>query len=262
MIREIHKYKGRFGSLSEMKSKLMDEFPAQVPSTMDFQLGYFIGKQSSKYWLMCQDDLESMYKTLQGRTSVLLWCDGRPTDISDEEPQSRKRKNSSPVSNPTKRKELDIDLDDTVRKLREKHGSTYSLPQMRLWARMIAAGHHESTDNPPQIPAITGITPKREKKTSLSSALAGAAVSFASALRSPGTNANASSVVINAESPKNASEKPLQIGLSPGRVTEIRSKKLRELRELQQLLEDNILSTAEFTEQKELVLNSLRKLTH
>lgn len=52
------------------------------------------------------------------------------------------------------------------------------------------------------------------------------------------------------------------VGLLPGQVTEIRSKKLRKLRMLQQLLEDNILTTAEFTEQKELVLNSLRKLTN
>ena len=42
----------------------MDEFPEQVPSTTDFQLGYFAGKQSAKYWLMCQADFHSMYKTV------------------------------------------------------------------------------------------------------------------------------------------------------------------------------------------------------
>ena len=84
-------------------------------------------------------------------------------------------------------------------------------------------------------------------------------MSFASALHSPG------STVINADSAKamhSGSEKQLPVGLSPGRVTEIRSKKLCELRELQKLLEDNILTAAEFAEQKEVVLNSLRKLTH
>ena len=48
----------------------------------------------------------------------------------------------------------------------------YSLPQLRLWARMITGGNHESADDPPQVPAITGITPKREKRESLASALA------------------------------------------------------------------------------------------
>ena len=37
-------------------------------------------------------------------------------------------------------------------------------------------------------------------------------------------------------------------------------KKLKELRELQQLLESKILNEAEFTEQKAIVLESLRKL--
>ena len=37
-------------------------------------------------------------------------------------------------------------------------------------------------------------------------------------------------------------------------------KKLQELRELQNILESNILSDEEFTEQKAIVLDSLRKL--
>ena len=50
--------------------------------------------------------------------------------------------------------------------------------------------------------------------------------------------------------------------LSPGRVTELRSKKLQELRELQCLRDQNILTEEEFAEQNGLVLASLRKLTH
>ena len=45
-------------------------------------------------------------------------------------------------------------------------------------------------------------------------------------------------------------------------MTDLRIKKLQELRELQQLLEQNVLTDAEFEEQKMLVLNALRKLTH
>ena len=50
---------------------------------------------------------------------------------------------------------------------------------------MIEAGNHESTDNPPLILAITGITPKREKKPSLSDVIAGAATTLANAFWSP-----------------------------------------------------------------------------
>ena len=51
------------------------------------------------------------------------------------------------------------------------------------------------------------------------------------------------------------------MGISPGKITELRIKKLQETRELQQLLEQNVLTNEEFTEQKAMVLSSLRKLT-
>ena len=35
------------------------------------------------------------------------------------------------------------------KKLREKHGSAYSGIQFSVWAETIAAGNHESLDNPP-----------------------------------------------------------------------------------------------------------------
>ena len=38
----------------------MDEFRVLLPATTDFQIGYFMGNQSTKYWLMCQEDLENV----------------------------------------------------------------------------------------------------------------------------------------------------------------------------------------------------------
>lgn len=59
-MRELHRFNGKFDSVTSLKLKLMDEFGGLVPATTDFQVGYFHGKQSTKYWLMCQDDLEMM----------------------------------------------------------------------------------------------------------------------------------------------------------------------------------------------------------
>ena len=252
-----------------MKLKLMDDFPEQVPSTMEFQLGYFLGKQSTKHWLMCQADLDSIYAALKGKQNVLLWCDGKATESNsgDVSVKSRKRKSSSPSKpHTTKRQAMEEEVDEIVRELKEKHGTKYSLPQLRLRAHMITGGNHESTDEPPQVPAITGITPKREKRESLASALAGAAAMFASALHGHEIHQsyNSNSVVISTESPpvtpkasRLLSDRAVSVGLSPGRVTELCIKRLQELRELQQLLEENILTVEEFTEQKVLVLDSL-----
>ena len=100
---------------------------------------------------------------------------------------------------------------------------------------------------------------------SLAEAITGASLTFASAARTPDISQNNSqSVVIAPSSPKASATPvaPAAVGISPGKVTELRMKKLRELRELQELLEQNILTQQEFIEQKQLVLNSLRKLTH
>ena len=100
---------------------------------------------------------------------------------------------------------------------------------------------------------------------SLKDVIAGAAVSFVNAMRTPDYSNSSvkaqNSVVINAQSspPKAVPNVDMAAGISPCRATELRMKKLKELRELQ-LLESKILNEAEFTEQKAIVLESLRKL--
>ena len=275
IVRELHHFHGKFDLVTSLKLKLMDEFGELVPATTDFQIGYFRGKQSTKYWIMCQEDLDMMNDSLgKGKPNILLWCDGRSADSLDSSDSAsscgRKRK-SPPVSEPlpSKRQQLDDSIADTVKELKEKHESKYTFPQLRLWARMIVAGNHDSTDTPPLIPAITGIQPKREKKSSLSDVIAGAAVTFANAVKSPDIQQrNNQSIVISSDAmsspvkPNSSLSVTPTTGISPAKVTELRMKKLRELRELQELLEQNILTQQEFMEQKKLVLDSLRKLTH
>jgi len=51
------------------------------------------------------------------------------------------------------------------------HSGNLSVPQLRLWARMVVTGIHNNLEEPPQVPMITRITPKRAKKEILSDAL-------------------------------------------------------------------------------------------
>lgn len=275
IVRELHHFDEKFDSIPTLKLKLISEFGDQLPETDDFGVGYFIGKQSSKHWLVTKKDLASMYASLpKGKTSILLWCDGRShhnCDTSEELGKSQKRKSSVDTNPPppSKCKQLESDVDEISSELKDRHGTKYTLPQLRLWARMIVSGNHESMTDPPQIPAITGIQPKRAKRESLGEALVEAASTIVGALRTPEikqSNIGTNNVVITSDTtatpPKILSNSGQHTGLSPGKVCELRSKKMQELRELQQLLEHNILTDAEFTEQKSLVLNSLRKLTH
>ena len=144
------------------------------------------------------------------------------------------------------------------------------MPQLRLWARSIISGNHDSTEEPPDLPGITGVGVKKKKKQTLSKALVEAATTFAGAVHGPDIRqtggSNATVTVLSgstaAQTPtKVVSGSERSVGLSPGRVTELRSKKLHELRDLQCLLDQGILAE-EFAEQKALVLASLRKLMH
>ena len=254
----MHSFHDRFESVGILKLKLMEEFKENVPKSLEFGVGYFSGRQNAKHWLMCEEDLKGMYKSLKSGY-VLLWCDAcTPTTESKNEleKETRKRKQPSPSAPISKRQQAEDDIDDLVRVLKRKHGDKYNMPQLRLWARMVSLGNHESTDDPPKIPAITGIVPKKEKAT-LVDVISSAATTFAQALKPQVSVCAANnSTVVNQTSPSKIPSTGVDI--SPVRSTELQ--KLQELRELQQLLEGNVITVEEFAEQQVIVLDSLHKL--
>lgn len=60
-------------------------------------------------------------------------------------------------------------------------------PKLRLWAKLIQSGRHESYEDPPPIPLITGTLPDKPKKESLTDAFSGAACAIVKALQKPTT---------------------------------------------------------------------------
>ena len=62
------------------------------------------------------------------------------------------------------------------------------------------------------------------------------------------------------DSPKRDSGTPLSSAISPSKTVELRLKHFEQLRYLQSLLEDGVLTNEEFAEQKKNILSSLRKL--
>ena len=61
IVRELHHSTSKFESVTAIKMKLVDEFKDQVPSNIDFNIGYYDGAQHSNVWLVSVDDLKSMY---------------------------------------------------------------------------------------------------------------------------------------------------------------------------------------------------------
>ena len=145
-------------------------------------------------------------------------------------------------------------VESIFRELCKMHGKKFDTPKLRLWSRMICSGIHDDYDTPPDIPAFSGVTPKRPRKDSLSDALTGAAVAFAQSISGSKSKDDSPSKM------RQSSSLPTPTGVSPGKAVELRMKNLEQLRYIQQLFDDGILNEHEFNELKGGVLSSLRKL--
>ena len=146
-------------------------------------------------------------------------------------------------------------MDEVFKDLKSKHHDKYSVPQLRLWSRMICTSLHDDMDKPPDIPAFGSIT-KKPRKESVADAITGAAATVIKALRTPDINSSSGSKP-SAEPESHIS--PIT-GISPGKAVKLRMKNLEQLRYLQNLFEDGILNEKEYSEQKNSILSSLRKL--
>ena len=159
VLRHLNCHTDKFETVTEIKMKLIEEFGDQVPSQLDFSVGYYDGNQQAKTWLVTKDDLDALYTKYPNGENVALWCDGRSTDSA---PKRKRDLDSQPGSSYRQGKEEEAEA--IYAELREKHGSKYDAPRLRLWARMISTGLHSDYDTPPEIPAFLGSTPKRACK--------------------------------------------------------------------------------------------------
>ena len=171
--------KRKFESLSLLRSALWHELEESIPDEGDFNIGYFEGRQHAKKWLMSKLDLDAMYAYFNGKMCVNLWCDGKEVHVSDDEvvPASCSKKSVREK----KKVQADDELEEIFLQLKDKHGSNYSGPQLRLWARMIIAKTHDSVENPPNVPMIIGFK-NRQRTDNFSDAMSSAATAFAKAL--------------------------------------------------------------------------------
>lgn len=94
-----------------------------------------------------------MYSKRKNGDEISLWC-----DLDSAQEQSRKRKHDESIS--STRQDKEDAIDSVFTDLYEKHQDAYTQPQLRLWARMITCGIHESYNDPPDVSTITWKTPK------------------------------------------------------------------------------------------------------
>lgn len=205
-----------------------------------------------------------MYKTYNRGDTITIWCDGKHDDTdSASGSKSKKRKSSdSETSATTRRDAHENDVDKVFHQLRSIHKDKYTGPQYRVWSRMIANKIHDSVDEPPNIPIITGETPGAKRKKTDSSAISDALIGAATAvskylsdgrpeLQNQSTPSKSSGA---RDSPRTA------LGISPASKAKLTDQYLSQLQRLQGLLDNSVLTPEEFAEQKSYTLTNLRTL--
>ena len=204
------------------------------------EIGYYDGRQSAKIWLISTSDIQHMY-SVSKNGEVSLWVEYKGDSDDEEEAVVPAKKH---CKSGTKKQTIEDEVESIYQELAKKHGSSsiYCNTQLRLWARLIQSGSHDDYEDPPRVPQITGMNSK-PKKESLTEAITGAAVAVAKVFASS-TQAAVNTATV----------------ASPGKCTDLRLKNLEQLRLLQLLKQDGVLSTEEFVEQKSIILEAIRKL--
>ncbi len=218
-VRQLHNITHKIESVSALRSAFWHEFGDEVPEEGDFNVGFFEGKQQAKKRLVSRQDLDAMYSHFLGKQCISLWCDGKEPDCSSGEEKTAKKCDTHAQN---KRSDREDELENVFQKLKQKHGSEYSGPQLRLWARMIIAITHEDIDNPPKVPMITGSVQRQPRKESLTDAFTSAASAIAKAFSPTQSSASPSSQLVKC---------------SPSKTADIRMKNLEQIRVLQHLRE-------------------------
>ena len=255
VVRELRHFHSRFNSITDMKVRLMEEFEESVPQTTKFAIGYF--HQSTKYWICNEEDLNALYTS--NDKQIMLWCDGREDDYVENTPSRSSKKRKRNEERTTKREEKEQQVEDLAKELQEMHSGKLELndTQYRLWARMIVSGIHASRDTPPQVPLITGVTPKHKQSDTFKETMVDAATAVIKAVAG---NPVTPTIVQTPQIQQTITQSQESTGVSPGKAAEIRGKSFDQLGTLKRLFEDGVLTEKEFEEQKGIILSGLKKL--
>lgn len=230
-------------SPDRLKQAILKQVGADIVSAkLDFPVGFL--DKSDKFWINNELDLKDAREVLSNG-KLTLWCIGK-----DKRGKKRSRErscdsdeNSEEVCSITKRKSVSEErssrVSDLKAEMREKHGSSYSGVQYSLWAEMIVAGTHESTDDPPRVPMFGSNRP-RGRSNRLEETLTDVAGKIATAL-SPVPN-------------------PQNLLSSPIKSAELRGKYIQQLKEIVNLRDLGALTENEYEEHRSIIVNLMKKL--
>ena len=239
---------------ADLKQIIRDQIDDEITSD-DHDVGYTEG--STVVRIRSQEDLLELWASIvKDPTKKQVWCDGLVDHLTGPFGGTKRRNKKDDLEDgdiSSKKKKLQTNREDkvqeTVDKLKEKHGSDFTPMQYRIWSEMYVGDMHASTDDPPSTSmfsrASTGATPYRKKgqQPSITQVVTEAATAFTSALSKP-------TIPVT----------PVSVGVttSPAKVIECRSKLYKQLADLQNLR--GMMTEEEYSVEKESIKDFLKQL--
>ena len=106
----------KFDCPTTLKARLVESFPQDLSDDLNFQVGYYMGKNGAKRWIIESRDLESMYSAFKKGSEIHLWCESKREPDDLEPPQKR-------AKTTTCRELFEEEVDEIFVKLKEKNSS-------------------------------------------------------------------------------------------------------------------------------------------
>ena len=133
-------------------------------------------KKGTKRWIESPEDLIALNRSFTSEDEVTLWCETRLCES--------KRKKGDDDNEPTCSKcaKHECEVDEAFQILQTVHPDMEK-PKLKLWARLINNGQHESYEDPPKIPLFT--FRRLTTKESLSDVVKSAATAVANVFNRP-----------------------------------------------------------------------------
>ena len=254
-------------SSSDLKDLIKTNFHDDIKSG-DFDVGYMVGTEIIR--VRTEEDLKEMWGEIRKNRCTALWCDGLVDDESGKSSKSskpgRKRKHaasdeesdyeatSSQSTKTQKKKKMgnETKVQEVVDSLKSKHGTKYTVLQLRIWAELVSSGLYTSIEEPPcnnsMFQRAGGGSSSKKKQDRSGSGVAQALTAFTQVLT------GATKAVSVPSSGQGVSSS------SPARLIDSRSKLYKQLSELQNLKSAGILTDSVYATEKETIMDLLKLL--
>ena len=151
----------KFESVNDIKQAVSESVGSQIS-----EVGYILpghGVKGKQCELEDDEDLNEMYASCTGKCmhtcTIRLWCHLTTTSVSSKTQKSKHSQDEDAPGPQSKRavnQRKIQQVEDIVAKLKEKHGNSFKVEQLKAWAHLIQIGKHSSHDTPPDLPYFVG----------------------------------------------------------------------------------------------------------